>query len=207
VCAVHSRNEYNPVEASRKEFNNNVGVSGKTSLQERDLKNRLENDPAFKVAINDRTKVTLRTSDIDELKEAVIGRIGNFQLMYSFYGNTKYAIDRFMNKNNQDREFSRIVDLLFVGDVTYLVCANVTMRNRLEDSQISLDKKFCAYVERIKGEGNIIFCSEHRTSVLDSNTRKLMFKPIMILSKKKATKADEGRGKRKEKKCSDLVSV
>jgi hypothetical protein len=203
VCAVHSRNEYDAVVVSRKEFNNNVGVTGKTNLQERDFKKRLMDDPDFKTAVDDRTKFTLKTSDIAKLEEAVISRIGNYKVMYSFYGDSKYTLDRFMNKNNQDREFARIVDLLFVGDVTNLVCGNATMPNGLKGSQHSLDKKFCAYVERVKGEGTIIFCSEHRTSVLDSNTRKYMSKPMMKLSKKK----EEKRRKWIEKRDAEVAMI
>ena len=131
--------------------------------EERDLKNRLENDPVFKAAVDERTELTLKTSDIRKLKEAVISRIGNYIVMFLFYGDTKYALDRFMNKKNQEREFARIVDLLFVGDVTILVYGDATMPNGFKGSQHSLDGKFCAYVERVKGEGTVIFCSEHRT--------------------------------------------
>ena len=90
------------------------GLSGKTRKQERDFNNSLKTDPTFKAAVNDRTKFTLTTSHITKLKETVVSRIGNYQVMYSFYGDTKYALDRFMNRNNQEREFARIVDLLFV---------------------------------------------------------------------------------------------
>ena len=91
----------------------------------------------------------MKTSDIAKLEKAVISRIGNYNVMYKFYGDRKYALDRFMNKNNQEREFARIVDLLFVGDVTNLVCGDATMPNGLKGSQHSLDAKFCAYVERV----------------------------------------------------------
>ena len=41
------------------------------------------------------------------------------------------------------------------------------------------------YVERFKGKGTIIFCF---TSILDSDTRKAMFKPTVKLSKIKLEK-------------------
>jgi len=88
----------------------------------------------------------------------VISRIGNYHVMYSFYGDSKYTLDRFMYRNNQDREFARIVDLLFVGDVTNLVCGDATMPNGLKGSQHSLGGKFCAYIERLrKGDSYLLF--------------------------------------------------
>ena len=118
----------------------------------------------------------------------MIDRIGNFDTLYSFYGQDKYTKDRYFNRNNQDREFARIVKLLFVGDVTNLVCGDATMPKGLKGNQSSLDAKFCAYVERVKGKGTVIFCTEHRTSILDSNTRKVMYRPKLPLSKKKLEK-------------------
>ena len=61
-------------------------------------------------------------------------RIANFEVMYSSYGDTNLTLDRFMNRNNQEREFARIVALLVVGDVTNLVCGNATMPNGLKGS-------------------------------------------------------------------------
>ena len=148
----------------------------------------MESDITFKNAVTASTECNFKTSDFDKLTEAVISSIGNFHVMYSFYGDKKYTLDRFMNRNNQEREFARIVDLLFVGDVTNLVCGDATMPKGLKGSQTSLDKKFCEYVERVKGKGTIVFCSEHRSSILDSNTRKAMYNPTMPLSKKKIEK-------------------
>ena len=186
--AYHSTNAFPPFSISRKEFNNNVGVTNKNHLQEKDFKKRMESDETFKAAVTARTEHNFKTSNSDKLLQAVISNIGNFHVMYTFYGNKKFALDRFMNRNNQEREFARIVDLLFVGDVKHLVCGDATMPNGLKGSQTSLDKKFCEYVERVKGKGTIVFCSEHRSSILDSNTRKAMYNPTMPLSKKKIKK-------------------
>jgi hypothetical protein len=188
VCAAHSENLHPPVVVTRKQFNKNVGVSTKSFIQEKDFKTKNESDPLFKAAVSSRCSLTLKNSNVDELKAAVIARIGNFDTLYSFYGQDKYAKDRYFNRNNQDREFARIVKLLFVGDVTNLVCGNATMPNGLKGSQSSLNAKFCAYVERVKGKGTVIFCTEHRTSILDSNTRKVMYRPELPLSKKKLEK-------------------
>jgi len=77
--------------------------------------------------------------------------------MYSFYGDPKYALDRFMNRNNQDREFARIVDLLCVGDVTNLVCGDATMPNRLKGSQYSLDAKSMLMLNGLRERGLLSF--------------------------------------------------
>ena len=43
ACAVHFKNENDPVEISRKEFNNIVGVSGKARKEDKDYKKNVGN--------------------------------------------------------------------------------------------------------------------------------------------------------------------
>ena len=196
--AAHSTNAYPPMTISRKEFNNNVGVSTKNFRQEKSLEKKMATDEDFKRAMRQRTENTFKTTDLNKVLEAVITRIGTFNQMYDFYGDDKYARDRFMNRNNQEREFARIADLLFVGNVTNLVCGDATMPNGLKGSQTSLESQFFKYIERVKGKGTIIFCSEHRSSILDSNTRKAMYNPMMKLSKKKIEKREQWKQRERE---------
>ena len=78
--------------------------------------------------------------------------------------------------------------------------------NRFKGSQSSLDKKFCSYVERVKGEGTGIFCSKHHTSILDSNTREVIFKPMMKLSKMKLAKRKERMEERNAEVSEDALN-
>jgi RNase H-fold protein (predicted Holliday junction resolvase) len=128
----------------------------------------------------------------------VISRITNLQPLIGFYGEKKYSLNSYLNKRNKEKEFAKITDMLFIDDVTNIVVGDATMPKGLKGSESSLGKQFCDYVERVKGKGTVIFCTEHRSSVLDSNTKLYMHHPRLPLSKKKVAKLKLQRQQREQ---------
>jgi len=193
-----------PMVFPRSKFDANVGCKKRIKEMQRDKEKRQGEDAAFKNAVSELTTKTIKTADRTALLKGVQSRIVNFGVLFSFYGSTKHALDKFLNFSNRQREIDRMINEIFEEDLSNLIVGDATMPKGLKGSQTSVDAQIIKRINLRKGSDTVIPISEHRTSMICSITGKEMTHPLAQNSKKKmektATRRKEWERREEEKK-------
>ena len=177
-----------PMVFPRSKFDANVGVKKRMKEMQKDKEKKQSEDATFKKAISELSTKTIKTANRAALLEGVQSQIVNFGVLFSFYGSSKHALDKFLNFSNRQREIDRMIDEIFKEGVTNLIIGDATMPKGLKGSQTSVDAQIIKRINLRKGPDTVIPISEHRTSMSCSTTGKEMTHPLAQNSKKKMQK-------------------
>ena len=199
VSAVRSDDLNTPIIMTRKRLSEEAGWRARDRKKQVELKRRMEVDINFKEAKQAVDGNTTKVADENSLLAAAKVRIKYYKELHSFYGDTEHAKCKLLNKIGLQRAFVKFAKRLFKSKEDIYVGGDAYMPS-LKGSSVSLVGKWMTFLKKIRGENKVVSCTEYRSSICDSNTRKKMYHPPQQESKKKLKKrlSTHSRLKKKE---------
>jgi hypothetical protein len=186
-----------------KSVKHDSGAPAKAAAQEILLEGYRKMNPKFKQAELDVTNHSTKTSKFDDLLKAITLKAQHFEVLYSFYGQNRFALTRFNNRIGMSRALDRAAFKLLPEPNDVLVCGVDFKKKKTEtlpqhaesNSRLNGLLKSCSAL----GRQIIILPTEFRSSALDAASRMYSEKPVGQESKKKVQEREE-REERKEAK-------